>query len=288
MIVPVSEICIKVNSMRFFAILGLSAALVVAGCNRKPEGQVAAVVDGDDITLAEINAELGQQQIPDGVDKQGVRRAALDRIVQRRLLAMVARDDKIDHDPAFLIRQREFKDTVLIQMLAQKATRAQPVPDRSVVDAYIGSHPHMFGEHGVLDVERIQFVAQPDPAKLKALEAAHDLDTAALMLAAQKVPYARGAEKFDTARLSATAIGQMKSLPKGEPFILRQNGLVTVGVIKGRVEAPITGDQARKMAVEAIRNEQVTMIIEKRLKAQKAKVKIEYQKDFAPPAASAR
>src|SRR3546814_20624863 len=74
-------------------IVAARSIIALAACDKEPTGQVAAVVNGDEITLQEINAELGNTAIPEGVDKKVVQQAALERIVERRLLAQAARDE---------------------------------------------------------------------------------------------------------------------------------------------------------------------------------------------------
>ena len=68
-------------------------AVLLGGCQKEATGQVAAVVNGEEITLQEINAELAQLQVPEGVDRAQVQQAALQRIVDRRLLAQAAKED---------------------------------------------------------------------------------------------------------------------------------------------------------------------------------------------------
>ena len=78
--------------------------LALDGCNREPTGQVVAVVGDDEVTLQEVNAELGNAQVPEGADPKKIQQLALQRIVERRLPASVARDEKLDERPEFLIR----------------------------------------------------------------------------------------------------------------------------------------------------------------------------------------
>ena len=86
----------------------------LAACDKEPTGQVAAVVNGDEITLQEINAELGNAPIPEGVDKKAVQQAALQRILDRRLLAQSAREEDLDKSPEYMLRERQVAVVVIV------------------------------------------------------------------------------------------------------------------------------------------------------------------------------
>src|SRR3954471_12848854 len=87
---------------RGWLLAAIGAAALVAGCHSKPTGQVVATVDGDEITLTELNAELATMQVPANADKKQVQNAALERIIERKLLAGAARQDGIDQNPEFI------------------------------------------------------------------------------------------------------------------------------------------------------------------------------------------
>src|SRR5215212_831827 len=95
----------------------LAGALALSACDREPTGQVAAIVGDDEITLQEVNAEVGNAKPPEGIDAKAVQQSALQRIIDRRLLASVARDQDLDKRPEFLIRQRQLEDALLVQLL---------------------------------------------------------------------------------------------------------------------------------------------------------------------------
>ena len=77
------------------------------------------------------------------------------------------------------------------------------------------------------------------------------------------------------------------SLPPGEPFIVPAGGKVIANVVTGVDPIVVPQDQARQMAVQAIRNEKLAKIGESRLKEARAKAKIEYQPGYSPPVAKA-
>lgn len=260
--------------------------LALAGCEKKSGGQVAAVVNGDEITLQEINAEIGTTDIPAGVDKASVRQAALQRIIQRRLLAQVAQDEELDQSAEFLLRRRALEDALLVQLLAKKVNGSIRVPDARELDAFVAKRPNMFGQRAILTLDRIQFAAPSDSTKLEVLKADHSLDAIAKTLQSQGITFSREPAELDTGQLTHAVLQQIEALPAGEPFIMPQGGLITAGVVTARRPIPMVGENAKPIAAMALRNEQLSKAVEQRLNAAKAKAKIDYQAGFAPPKSS--
>src|SRR3546814_6815938 len=102
------------------------------------------ILNGEEITPQESNAELGSRPIPEGVDKKVIQQAALQRLVERRLLAQAARDDELDKTPDYLLRERQLRDALLVQLMGQRAERALKVPGQQEIDKFIADNPLMF------------------------------------------------------------------------------------------------------------------------------------------------
>ena len=257
-------------------------SILLAGCDKKPEGQVAAVVNGDEITLKEINAEIGGANIPAGADTKEIQRSALQRIVERRLLAQSASEDGLDKTPDYLIRSRQLNDALLVQLLGQRAEKSFQVPDQQTIDKFMTDNPSMFGGRKMYVVDRIQFALPSDMKQLKALETAHSMAEVATKLNDLGVRFERGAAKMDSAQLGQQRLDQILALPDGEPFVIPENGMVTVAVITG--ESPIAGNPSEmaQIATQALRRQALAKSLEGRLKQARAKGDIKYQPDFAP------
>lgn len=257
-------------------------SILLAGCDKKPEGQVAAVVNGDEITLKEINAEIGDANIPAGADTKEIQRSALQRIVERRLLAQSASEDGLDTSPEYLIRSRQINDALLVQLLGQRAEKSFQVPDQKTIDKFMADNPSMFGGRKMYVVDRIQFALPSDMKQLKVLESAHSMAEVADKLNSLGIKFERGAAKMDSAQLGQQRLDQILALPDGEPFVIPENGMVTVAVITG--ESPIVGNSTEmaQIATQALRRQALAKSLEDRLKQARAKGEIKYQPDFAP------
>ena len=257
-------------------------ALSLSACDKEATGQVAAVVNGEEITLQEINAELGSAAIPEGADKTLVQQAALQRIVERRLLAQAARDDELDKTPDYLLRERQLRDALVVQSMGQRAERALKVPGEQEIDKFIADNPVMFAERKILAVDRIQFAMPKNVDQLKALENDHSMEAVAARLKQMGIEFRRDATQIDSAALGQQRLQQIRALPAGEPFVVPENGAVTVGVVTGERAEPVPAANARPMAVQAIRNKQMSETMQQRLKQSRTSAEIQYQPGFAP------
>jgi len=271
--------------MKKISRIGLLISLaLVSACHKQATGQVAAVVNGDEITLQEINAELQGARIPAGVDSKLAQQAALQRIIDRRLLAQQARKDGLDKSPEFLIRERQMHDALLVQLMEASAARATDIPTQKAIEDYMRQNPAMFADRTIYTLDRIEFPTPADTSRLKILYDAHSMDAVAAALNQLGIKFNRGPAHLDSAQVGQDIVNRIKSLPPTEPFILPSNGAVTIAVITGEAKQPIIGDQATPLAVAALRKKSLTDALQRRLKTARADAKIQYHQGFAPAA----
>ena len=264
----------------------LASTALLAACDREATGQVAAVVNGEEITLQEINAELSGANIPQGADQKRIQQAALQRIIERRLLAQTAKEEGVDQSPEYLIRKRQLEEALLVQMLRQRQERAAAVPDQRAIDKYVQDNPGIFAGRTVYTLDRIQFPLPADISSLRALEDDKSMAEVAATLDSLGIRFERGPAQMDTARLGQQQLAQIQRLPPGEPFITPEGGLVTVAVITNTNAQPITAQNARPVALDAMRNESINKALQAQLEQAKRTAEIEYQDGFAPPASA--
>ena len=261
----------------------VTALLVTSGCGKKATGQVVAVVNGDEITLDELNAELNSVNLPASADKKLAMRQLLQQVVDRRLLAQTAKEQGLDRDPAYVTQQRRMNEDLLVRMYAKKSADTIPVPTAAEIDKYIAEHPLVFGSRTRYKLDQIRFEMPADPSKLKALEADHSMEAITARLTSMGIKFQRGNSALDSGTVAPAALKQVTSLPPGEPFITPAGRQIAVSVITGTEPLPVPEAQVRPLAVQALRNETLNKIGESRLKEARAKGKIEYQAGYEAP-----
>jgi EpsD family peptidyl-prolyl cis-trans isomerase len=194
-----------------------------------------------------------------------------------------ARADGLDKSPEYLNQLRRATDDLLINMLISRRANTTQVPSADEINSFEASHPGMFANRENWTLEQIIFPTPKDAAVSAKLRAAKTLDEVAQALTSSGIQYTRASRKIDTALFPQPVYAQIAKAKPGEPFIAPGPDKAVANLISNREPNPLVGDQARTVALQAIRREQVEKIAQDRVTELRAKAKIEYQPGFAPP-----
>jgi peptidyl-prolyl cis-trans isomerase C len=264
-------------------VLAIILACILSSCEKKPGGQTVAVVNNEEITAADLNYELNNSNVPAAVAGKDARGAALERLVDRRLLTQQAKADGIDKSPEFLNQQRRLTDDLLINMLLSRQANTAQTPSAADVAKFEASRPGMFANREIWTLQQVTYPLPKDASVTAKISAAKTLDDITQALTAAGIQFTRGTKQFDSALLPPNLYEQLTHLAPGEPFIAPGPDKAIASVISARQPAPFNADQQQQLAVSQMRRDKVGQIAAQRLKELKAKAKIEYQPGFAPP-----
>lgn len=266
-----------------------AAALAVSGCGSKDgkldKGQVVASVDGDEITIFELNAEVQAAQAQAGTDRKLAEQLALQRIIERKILAKVAREQKLDKTPAFLIQQRRADELILTTMLRDRIAGGITQPTDAEIAQYQTAHPDRFAQRKIYSVEQILFPPPTSADKFKQFAPLKTLDQLAAKLTADGVQFRRAPTQIDTAALPPEIAGKIAALPVTEMFILPTQQGLTANIITATTVQPVPADQARELAASALRNERFSKAADAQLneRLKKARATVKYQPGYGAP-----
>jgi EpsD family peptidyl-prolyl cis-trans isomerase len=262
----------------------LAAALLLSACRKEPGGQIVAIVNGDEISIQELNAEFQGVAIPDSADREALRKQVLQRLIDRKLIVQKAREQGLDKTPEFVAQQRRAEENLLVALLGQKIAATVPMPDDREVTQYIVDNPSQFARRERLMLDQIQFQAPKDTRRLLALKDAHTLDEIAARVQKLGLGFSRGKGVIDTGRLDPRIMSIIDKLPPGEPFVLPSNGQYVASVIVGRDPTPTPGNMARTAATEMVRRKQLIAESKTQVARARSNAEIVYQTGYAPEA----
>lgn len=268
-------------------VAGTAAMMVLlSGCEKKAGGQVVAVVNGEEITQQELNAELNGAQLQQGADKKAIMAQLLQRVVDRTLLVQQAKEEKLDQSPAYLEQSRRQQDSLLVNMYAGKLSKNVPLPDSAAVSSFIAGNPTMFAGRKRYTLDQLVFPQPTDMTLVKELQPAHSLEAIAAILTAKGVAFQRGNGQLDSGMLPPEVASKIGALPPGEPFLIPDNGRLVASVIKSSEPVATPGDQATPAALNILRQQALAEAMRKQVAKARASAKIDYQPGFAPPPGS--
>src|SRR3954471_17828913 len=145
-------------------VLAVFLAFLVSACDKKPEGQTVAVVNNEEITAADLNTELNNANSSGGATTKDARSQALERLIDRRLLAQQAKSDGLDKSPEFLNQQRRATEDLLINMLLSRQANTQQLPSAAEIAKFEAAHPNMFAKREIWTLAQINYPLPKDAA----------------------------------------------------------------------------------------------------------------------------
>jgi EpsD family peptidyl-prolyl cis-trans isomerase len=252
--------------------------LALAACSEAvPQGQVIAVVDGTEITLAELNEE-GRSRGIDIANDRANRDALLRELVERKLLVREAEARELDRSPDFLLAERRSREILLGQQLLAKAARDQGAVTDDDLRRFIAARPLAFpGRQSI----RVEVAALPAtlPAPLRqALARSPDRATMERLLGTAGVKARWSEESWD----SAAPPPGLQGWPQGDAFLLERNGALVAGRVLARQAQPVPAEQQLPLARAMIAQERAEQALVAIVGKARESASIRYQPAYAP------
>lgn len=256
--------------------------LLSSACNKEPEGQTVAVVNGKEVTASELNAEFAGANLPPNADRKQATNAILQQLIDRRLLAEQARKDGIDRSPEFIARERRLEEDLLIGMLSNRQMDSSKLPTEAEIASIQARQPQAFAKRELWRLAQVQYETPSDARVQQAIANTKSMDELIGVLTSARVPFQRASNQLSTSLIPNEIYPQLTGLSPGEPFIVPAGGRSVASVIIEREPMPLTGPQARTEAVNLIRRQTVNNSLQQRIKDLRSAAKIEYKEGFGP------
>ena len=275
----------RVDRSLFLVAAAILSATTTA-CNRNgvPEGQVVAKVNGEEITLAELNEEARARGLPISRDPR-LRGALMKELVDRKLLVQEALRRKVDREPAYLLAKRRSEEILLAQQLLGDALTARNVSDEQLAKV-IAANPQAFNERSASVIDRLVVDgSMPEPLRRQLLQAP-SVEAMQQQLKLAGFEASRGQVTLDSAETSDSASTAILKLKAGEPFAVPVPGGVVAGKVIEVTAQPVPAEQQLAVAREWLRRRQAQAAVDRLLKQSRPSASIIYQPGFGPDAAS--
>ena len=267
-------------------VLLLVAAVGLSACGNKEKkaGQALVRVNGEEITVLQINDELKRAGVK--ADQQEVAtKQLLEKLIDRQLIIAEAMRNKIDRSPGVIQAIERAKAQIIAQAYLENITSKLAKPSMAEIDDYFQKHPEYFAQRKQFDMHQLIFATKDLSDELKtAIDSAKTLDEVATWLDGHNVRYARGQLSRSTTDLPELMVAKFKELKKGELFIVNEGENSMLNSITDIKDSPVTAKNAAPQIAQYLSNLKAKEAAESEIKHLRSSAKIEYLNASAPAA----
>ena len=261
--------------------------VLVSACSSKVEqkpGQALANVNGEEITVMQLNDELSRSNAP-ATQQEAARKQALEALIDRQLLIGEAAKEKVDRDPRVVQAIERARSVILAQAYMQKRLGTPAKPTAAEVEAYYSQNPQFFSQRKHFDMREIILPTREVTDELKAvMDKTRSLDEVAAWLDQHKVKYQKAQLSRSGSELPPELSAKLLALAKGQLFIVREGErsmLVTIADIRS---SPVELDAARPQIEQYLVAKKGKEAAEEEVKRLRASAKIAYINQPSPVA----
>lgn len=279
----------------FWANLAAAAAvtLLAGGCGKtdaaKTATQVAARVNGYEITIHQVNQVLAASNVP-AEQAEKAKREALERLIDQELAKQQAVEHKLDRTPRTVQAIEAARNDILARAYLEQLASGQKRPTPEDAKKYYVEHPELFAERRIYRIEELNAIgvhAGLNDLRARASKVG-DLHELAASLKAKKKEVAlhrgvRTAEQMPLAWLPT-----LHKMKDGDTHVFESGeGVSVVRVLEAR-SAPVDESTALPRIQQFLFNQQVRGAVAGEMKDLRQKSNIEYEGEFRRTAAAAK
>lgn len=274
----------------------VAAALLTAACSKDGKeapkaSQAAASVNGQELTVHQINLVLERQPglKPEQVDAAS--RQVLEGLIDQEIAVQKAEEEKLDRDPKIVQLLDAQRRNILARAYLEKAsTAAIGTPSADDVKKYYDTKPALFSNRRIFMLQ--EFTIQGSAEETKALQAkleaaAPDVPAFAQALKDSGLKFGVNQVTQPAESLPLNLVDRIGALKDGQALYEQGNGGMKAVLVVASRPQPLTFDQSKPLIERFLTETKRQEWLQKRGKELRAEAKVEYIGKFAEKPADA-
>ncbi|MEQ6341187.1 MAG: EpsD family peptidyl-prolyl cis-trans isomerase [Gammaproteobacteria bacterium] len=262
-------------------------AVLLSGCggDDKPgkDGQVVAKVNGDEVTVHQLNYELGLLGQAATKNTDQVARQSLEQLVNQQLIVQKAVTEKIDRDPRVMQALERAKHQVLVQAYMSKvAGRDSTPPSKQEVGDYYSKHPELFADRRIYQIREILLDKSIPAAELQAqIKSSKTLEEMMGWLEAKKVQMKSDVLVKSAEQLSPEMLSRLYRMRQGQVMAFEAPNNISLSILMAVRNQPLSEAQAAPAIENFLLNQKRGKLADDEVKRLRGEAKIEWLGKFA-------
>jgi EpsD family peptidyl-prolyl cis-trans isomerase len=269
---------IRRSSLQNTVILSL-ALCVMAGCGKHDPAatQVVAKVNGDEISVHQVNTALSQIGNIPPADVEKVRREVLDKLINQQLAIQQAEDKKIDRSTDVMMRIDAAKREILTRAYLSQVVAALPKPSEEEAKAFYTEHPALFSQRRIYNLHEIVLgTPHPSAEEVRQLVAGKSMDEIMATLKDKNITFNTSSGTRAAEQIALPVLNGLAEIKDGETGVVETPKALLILHVDASQSAPVTEEVALQRIPQYLANEQAKKAITEDLERLKAKADIKY------------
>jgi EpsD family peptidyl-prolyl cis-trans isomerase len=276
-------------------ILGIGLTLINVSCSKKEtaaenkaETQVVAKVNDDEISIHQVNYQLGRltqnnkTPLTEDQTKQAAKQV-LARLVDQELLKQEAAAAKLDRDPRVLQILEASKNEILAQAYLEQVMQKAEKPTDVEIDAFYNEHPELFEMRRVFRIQELAVDVSKDKyveieENLKSIKGINEI---ANWLKSKNYPFNANSNVRAAEQLPLELLKRLQPLKDGEFAVLATDRSLNIVLIAASQSESISRDKAKPIIEQYFLNQNKTNLAKKTLAELNKKAKVEFVGTFS-------
>lgn len=253
---------------------------ILSGCDSKTSinnhSQVLAKVNGDEITVHQVNAELQRIKMPLS-NPEALSRKVLESLIDRQLLVQEAIKLNLDHTPEVVELVEVAKAQIYAQAYLMRKVASIPPAKEDEVTKFMVEHPEVFSERKVLSTTDIIFSNDPSKVDYDTLQTKiSNLDELKALLISHQIHFDMLQEQIPSESMPKQALAMINQIKAGDLLFMHDdNNKVIVRSVNSIVDAPLENNQLMEMATKIVSERKRQQFISDELSRLKKLAKID-------------
>jgi EpsD family peptidyl-prolyl cis-trans isomerase len=263
--------------------------VIMAGCGKggdsaKPASQVAAKVNGDEISVHQINGALSKSGAISPDQAKKVAPQVLERIIDQQLLVQKAIEAKLDRDPQTMQNLENARRQILSQAYMEKTMAAVAKGGKDEIRKFYDENPALFQERRIYRFQELSVTGLGDRLSELRTEAekAKSLADVATWLKGKNMAFSAANTTKAAEQLPLDLLPQVSKMRDGQIAVLAAangSGAAVFQLVQSQ-QVPLNEQQATPVIEQFINNKKRMELAEAEVKKLRGAAKIEYVGDF--------
>lgn len=255
--------------------------LLMSGCSDKPSEkkatQVVAKVNGDEISIYQLNNAMALLPTVTTAQLPSARRDVLEKLVNQQLAVQQAISLKLDRSPEVMMQLDAARREVLTRAYLKKLVANQVQPTAEETQKFYDTHPQLFAERRIYSLQEISLAADSiDMAELHKLAEGKSMAEIAAQLKERDIPFGAHTGTRAAEQIQLPMLNQLADLQDGQTSINQNNKVITILHLTLSQRSPMKQETALKQIPKYLNNERSKTIINADLEHLKHQAKITY------------